>query len=184
MPRALRSNNTLPGPALFAAGLVLAFALLSGCEDTGDVGAAGPPSPAYDETVPTPPPPPPEAAILLSGPVSGRGVPFLPPNVISFSYALYEIDETRLEVYYTREDLFGVEEWEAVDCGALTLRRNVTDEIFLYESPDEWSLMVVSEVFLDDPCGVFGGLTDRIAFFSGSLGPGQSPLPAVFLIQQ
>jgi hypothetical protein len=167
-------------------GLVFAVALLFGCDGTDGPGELvdAPPPPAYDSALPTPPPPPPEAAILLSGPVSGRGIPFLPPNVISFSYALYEIDENRLEVYYTDDDVFGVEGWEGVDCGAFTLRRSVSEEIFLYESPAGWRLLVVSGVFLDDPCGVFGGLTDRVAFFSGSLGPGQSPLPAVFLIQQ
>lgn len=188
LPRALLSSNTLRRPSRVAGALlfVLALFVLFGCGATDDPESPGeaPRNPAYDGALPTPPPPPPEAGILLSGPVDGEGLSFLPPNVVPFSYALYELDESRIEVYYTRAEVFGVEGWEAVDCGSFTLRRNVEEELFLYESPDGWSLFVGSEVFIDDPCGILGGLADRVAFFSRSLGSRQSPLPAVFLTQQ
>ncbi len=191
LPRALPSNNasrrvSTRRASTLAGVFLLVLPVLFGCDGTDDTGGPGdePPVPSYDGALPTPPPPPPEAGILLSGPVDGEGLSFLPPNVVSFSYALYEFDENRLEVYYTRDEVFGVDGWGTVDCGSFVLRRNVEEELFLYESPDGWSLFVGSSVFLDDPCGVFGGLTDRVAFFSRSLGPRQSPLPAVFLTRQ
>jgi hypothetical protein len=186
--RALPSNNPLRRSTRVAGVLLilLTLAVLPGCAPGGDPESPddAPPIPGQDGDLPTPPPPPSEAGILLSGPVAGEGLSFLPPNIVSFSYALYEFDEGRLEVYYTPDEVFGVDGWEAVDCGSFALRRNVEEEVFLYESPDGWSLFVASERFLDDPCGVLGGLTERVAFFSRSLGPGQSPLPAVFLTQQ
>ncbi|MFP4429972.1 MAG: hypothetical protein ACOCW6_00350 [Spirochaetota bacterium] len=188
MPRALPSNNASRRASKLAGVLLCLFtlAVIPGCGAGGDPDGFGeaPRPPSYDGALPTPPPPPPEAGILLSGPVDGKGLSFLPPNVISFSYALYELDENRLEVYFTRDEVFGVDGWETVDCGSFALRRNVDEEVFLYESPDGWSLFVNSTVFLDDPCGLFGGLADRVSFFSRSLGPGQSPLPAVFLTGQ
>ena len=182
--RASRSNRTGPRPGIVILGVLLAIVVLLGACDAVEEQTAAPDAPLPDSPLPSPPPAPPEAAILLSGPVPGRGLPFLPPNVVGFSYALYEIDENRLEVYYTSDAVFGTDGWEALDCQAFVLRRNVSEEVFHFESPEGWSLFVGSEAFLDDPCGVFGGLIERITFFSRSLGEGQSPLPAVFLTRQ
>ncbi len=165
--------------ALFLWGVATLF---SGCHASED---APPPAPTlrYDREIPASPPPPPEAAILLSGPVSGRGLPFLPPNIISFSYALYETEEGRLEVYFTRDPVFGMDGWEAVECGGFSLRRNVEKEVFSYADAGGWSVFIASGQFVDDPCNLFEGLVERLTFFVASIEGNESPLPAVFLTQ-
>lgn len=57
------------------------------------------------------------AAVLLSGPVRDRRLPFLPPNVIAYQRAVYELPAGRVELYYTEEPIFRRGAWRETSCG-------------------------------------------------------------------
>lgn len=57
------------------------------------------------------------AAVLLSGPLRERRLPFLPPNVIAYQRAVYELPAGRVELYYTEEPIFRRGAWRETSCG-------------------------------------------------------------------
>lgn len=61
--------------------------------------------------------------VLVRGPVSSRGIPFLPTNTIAHFRGLYETPEGEVLVYYTEEEIVPLSGWERDSCGDQPLYR-------------------------------------------------------------
>jgi hypothetical protein len=59
----------------------------------------------------------PDVAVLAEGPTAGRELPFLGPNVVEYWRGLYEYQNGRFAVYFTRNEVFGLGDWSAGECG-------------------------------------------------------------------
>jgi len=60
--------------------------------------------------------------ILIRGPVSSRGLPFLPANSIRHYRGRYETSGGEILVRYTEEEIVPRESWERSRCGSRELR--------------------------------------------------------------
>ncbi|MFP4067373.1 MAG: hypothetical protein ACLFS5_07700 [Spirochaetaceae bacterium] len=57
--------------------------------------------------------------VLLSGPRTGRGLPFIVPNTFEYDRGLYDTPEGTAEVYCTEGRLYPEEGWAETSCGEL-----------------------------------------------------------------
>ncbi|MFP4492019.1 MAG: hypothetical protein ACLFNZ_11130 [Spirochaetaceae bacterium] len=60
-------------------------------------------------------------SVLVSGPTSGRGIPFLPPNAIEYHRGVYELPEQNLLLHHTRREIVPPSSWEEKACGGTPL---------------------------------------------------------------
>jgi hypothetical protein len=77
-------------------------------------------------------------AVLATGPVRERSIPVLPPNIIEYQRAVYELSEDRVEVLFTEQPVFRGEAWTDTACDgfALALLPESHGRTLYYEWPD------------------------------------------------
>ena len=150
----------------------------------------------------------PEVAVLVQGPTRGQELPFLGPNVVEYWRGVYEYQQDRFAVYFTRNEVFGLGSWALGTCGGRTAqyvpRRALPDggdtprerdddtaaEVpdpdapgLWHIAPDEeaWHLFVDVDEFAGDACEIMPLFLERLIFFYDALGrrSNDSPLPAV-----
>ena len=110
------------------------------------IAAAVPPLPAQESATGTDRTASEAAAVLVSGPVRGQNLPFLPPNTIEYQRGVYELGgapaartpasaapgstppasaspgpETTVEVFYTEAPVFRRGTWTETSCGERTV---------------------------------------------------------------
>lgn len=66
------------------------------------------------------------AAVLVSGPARGQGLPFLPPNTIEYQRGVYELpgapaEDVTVEVFYTEAPVFRRGTWTETSCDERTV---------------------------------------------------------------
>ncbi|HOV38389.1 MAG TPA: hypothetical protein PLG79_06690 [Spirochaetales bacterium] len=123
-------------------------------------------------------------AVFVRGPVIGKGLPFLGPNVIPYEKGEYEYQGTSITVYFIRRSLPVLESWTPVQCGRNVLYQIRQDlpEGLIALSPKGFSLL-----FLLSPipwrCTFIEAFLNRFTSFFQNLGPEESPFPAFIEIR-
>ncbi|MFW5712343.1 MAG: hypothetical protein ACOCZA_10385 [Spirochaetota bacterium] len=64
-----------------------------------------------------------DVALLSDGPELGRGLPFLPANVIPHYRGRYEYQKSEIDVFYTEKEIVRFSSWQPVDCEGYRLYR-------------------------------------------------------------
>jgi hypothetical protein len=119
-------------------------------------------------------------AILAVGPVRGRGIRFLGPNVIEHQRAEYRVREGTIVVLYFE---YQGELWEESDsylCGSNRVAEVETFDgtVDLYSAPD-WRCFVVFPDSFEARCAFLSPFVDRLRFFkSASRDDPVVPFPA------
>jgi hypothetical protein len=135
------------------------------------------------------------AAVLVSGPVARRGLPFLPPNIIEYQRAIYETDSGQVEVFYSEDAVFRPEGWSDTSCGGreLALVSAAAPRVlyhtwdggrhaFFRFSADAASQQIppTATAAKPDECQFITTFLERFAFFLRTTSPAAlAPFPAV-----
>jgi hypothetical protein len=124
--------SEMPAKIACAAGRIAALAVLL-CLAAVPAGAQAGQSPRAPRDGPK------SQAILERGPVAGRGIPFFPPNVLAVFRGEYLAGQSRIEVYFTREQLVLPAGWRKASCGQEALLRLDGEEkpTFCYVEPGD-----------------------------------------------
>ncbi len=126
----------------------------------------------------------PGQAILESGPVAVRGLPFFPPNLLAADRAEYLAGQSLIEVYFTREPLVLPAGWRKERCGQESLLRVEGEDrpAFCYVEPGEGGYALFLTFESDDfPwCAWTQAFLQRLrSLLAFSQGPEEAPFPAV-----
>lgn len=131
-------------------------------------------------------------AVLLDGPFRGTGIPFLAPNLLSYSYGHYRFDGLKIDVYFTRLAVPTDAAWVPHNCRGRVLRTipqsGVT--VLYYDNSPQWSLFFRIPASLPDDCPFVATFIDRFVYFYDSIYQQQSygkteeiPFPGVLNVQ-
>jgi hypothetical protein len=123
-------------------------------------------------------------AVLWSGPLAARGIPFFPPNVLEAWRGEYRAADIRIEVYFTREALVLPAGWRKAPCGQEALLRLEGEEkpTYCYVEPAEAAYAVFFS-FESDAfpwCAWTRAFLQRLrSLLAFSQGPAETPFPAI-----
>ncbi len=130
-------------------------------------------------------------AVLESGPVAVRGLPFLPPNVLQADRAEYLAGKSLIEVYFTREPLVLPPGWRRQSCGPESLLRVEGEDRPTYCFVETGEGGYAYALFLafdgeDFPwCSWTQAFLPRLrSLLAFSQGPAEAPFPAVLEYKQ
>jgi hypothetical protein len=124
----------------------------------------------------------PGQTVLNDGPVQGKGLYFLQPNVIPYSRASYVLDAGRVDIYYTEAAISVEPGWQAFRCPGRTLQRfSFRGETVLYARPAEsYALFIVSTALPEGFCAFFDQFLSDFSYFRSAVGAqDRVPFPAV-----
>lgn len=172
LPRALPLNSRFARLALVLA----AIALVS---FTGSIHAQTIDTTAY--------------AVLAEGPVRGRGIDGIYPNVIPYWHSVYLVARETIDLFLVEGPIAGAERWPLSDCRLQTLR-SPGPTLYYYDDMGGWSVLFqIAESAVGDDgagdeslpevvCDFADRLIDRFLYFKRTapeVDPNREPVPAM-----
>lgn len=123
---------------------------------------------------------------MHDGPVSGRGLYFLYPNVIPYTRAGYTLPSTRVDVYYTESAISVEQSWDSYQCPGRSLLDFTFrgERIFYLPTSNDYSLFFVPAAMPPDFCGFLRQFMADFTYFREALDSSEAvPFPAVLGIR-
>ena len=104
-------------------------------------------------------------AYLLEGPLLTEGVPGIGENVIPCYKGIYQLDDKKIEVFYSTEDIPVFTGWKKLSGEKYSFYR-VSDNVLCYVNKDKWSLFISYEAEDDSVYSVADELVKSMLFFA------------------
>ncbi len=122
-------------------------------------------------------------AVLESGPTPGKGLFFLPVNVIEFYGGEYIADESTITVYFTMTDIATFPSWIDFACDPLEpliVERDEDGTLIYIGYQDQWSVFARIPNTYEHACRFLEVFINRLRYFLEVGGTqGVPPLPAI-----
>lgn len=125
-------------------------------------------------------------AILLKGPVAGKGIPALPPNAMPYYFGQYAYEVSTIDVYYTAVPIVPPDTWKPLVCGRYVFLEvpGRAGKSLYYASDNDWAVFIIFPGDLSTACPFLDVFIRRLTYFTGiSRDKDIVPYPAVLEVK-
>ena len=125
----------------------------------------------------------PSRGILLEGPERRVGLSFFAPNVIPYTYGVYQYGEARIRVFFTRFTVTPGAQWNEMSCSGVSLLAAESGgrSYYLYRAQEGWLVFFSPPQPFPARCDFVPQFLRLLRFFLTTANPADpvAPLPAV-----
>jgi hypothetical protein len=102
--------------------------------------------------------------ILIRGPYLQKGLPFLEPNILDYTYGEYLYNNEIVKIYISSNDIVLGSEWGNMKCMNLNLKKSedFKNFIIVYKEKKNWTLFITFEKKKSLSCIFINSLINRI----------------------